>query len=139
MNGERFLLDTFFVIALLNQKDAYHEQAKTFSPRLEAASEVWITEAILVEIGNGLSAINYRAAAASFIKNCYQAPNIRVKTVDTPLLHRALQFYQDRPDKTWGLTDCISFVVMNEEGLTCAVTGDRHFQQAGYRTLLLND
>jgi predicted nucleic acid-binding protein len=42
----------------------------------------------------------------------------------------------ERPDKTWGFTDCISFVVMREEGLTDAVTADVHFVQAGFRALL---
>jgi uncharacterized protein len=56
--------------------------------------------------------------------------------VDTPLLNRALQLYSERPDKTWGLTDCISFIVMWDRGLTDAVTADMHFVQAGFRALL---
>jgi hypothetical protein len=56
MNNERLLLDTVFVQALLNQRDQYHDKAKTFLPRVRDAAEVWITEAILVEIGNALSA-----------------------------------------------------------------------------------
>ncbi|WP_225893949.1 hypothetical protein [Atlanticothrix silvestris] len=52
------------------------------------------------------------------------------------MLIRALQLYNERPDKTWGLTDCISFVVMWEQGLTDAVTADIHFVQAGFRALL---
>ena len=137
MNGERFLVDTFFVLALLNRRDQNHNAAKEFFPRLQTAEEVWITEAILVEIGNALGAIN-RVAAVNFIKNCYEAPNIRVVSVDTPLLHSALQIYQVHTDKTWGLTDCISFVVMKDQNLTDAVTGDKHFEQAGFRTLLYN-
>jgi len=34
------------------------------------------------------------------------------------------------------LTDCISFVVMEESGITEALTGDHHFEQAGFVTLL---
>ena len=99
------------------------------------ASEVWITEAILMEVGNALSAIN-RMAAVAFIRQCYRTSNMRVVTVDTPLLNQALHLYQMRPDKTWGLTDCISFVVMQQQGLTDAVTADNHFSQAGFRILL---
>ena len=50
---------------------------------------------------------------------------------------QALALYQSRTDKTWGLTNCISFVVMQQQNLTDAVTGDRHFVQAGLRTLML--
>ena len=62
---------------------------------------------------------------------------MRVVSVDTSLLLRALELYRTRPDKTWGLTDCISFVVMQDHGLTDAVTPDTHFQQAGFRVLLV--
>jgi uncharacterized protein len=53
------------------------------------------------------------------------------------LLNRALELYSNRQDKTWGLIDCISFVVMSEQSLTDAVTADIHFVQAGFRALLL--
>ena len=42
-----------------------------------------------------------------------------------------------RPDKEWSLTDCISFEVMAELGLTEALTADHHFEQAGFRALLV--
>lgn len=38
----------------------------------------------------------------------------------------------NRPDKNWSLTDCITFVIMREAGLQEALTGDRHFEQAGF-------
>jgi len=40
-------------------------------------------------------------------------------------------------DKTWGLTDCMSMVIMQEQELFIAATADEHFVQAGYRALLL--
>ena len=45
--------------------------------------------------------------------------------------------YRSRRDKEWSLTDCISFVVMEDEGLREALTGDRHFEQAGFVALLV--
>jgi predicted nucleic acid-binding protein len=44
--------------------------------------------------------------------------------------------YASRPDKDWSLTDCISFVLMKELGVSEALTGDHHFQQAGFVALL---
>ena len=135
MSSSRLLLDTVFIQALLNRRDQYHAQAKAFLPQVRAALEVWVTEAVLIEVGNALSAIN-RTAAVQFIQQCYQTANLQVVSVDTRLLTRALQLYHERPDKTWGVTDCISFVVMQEQGLINAVTADEHFVQAGYRALL---
>lgn len=122
-------------ISAQRRRDQYHAQAQAFFPRVRNASEVWVTEAVLIEVGNALSAVNL-TAAVQFIDQCYSTANLRVVTVDTPLLTRALQIYRERPDKTWGLTDCISFVVMQEQDLTDAVTADEHFIQAGYRALL---
>lgn len=136
MSRDRFLLDTTFVQALLNKRDQYHVQAKALLPRVRVAAEVWITEAVLVEIGNALSDFN-RLAAANFIEQCYKTVNMRVVTIDTPLLMRALRLYRERSDKEWGITDCISFIVMQEQGLQEATTADDHFRQAGFRTLML--
>ena len=129
------LLDTAYVQALLNRRDQYHSRARALLPIVREAAEVWVTEAVLVEVGNAMSVFD-RMAAARFISQCYQTPNMRVVSVDTSLVLRALELYRNRSDKSWGLTDCISFVVMAERDLTAAVTSDIHFQQAGYRTLL---
>ena len=55
---------------------------------------------------------------------------------DPALWRRGLALYRTRPDKAWSLTDCISFIVMTDHGLTDALTGDHHFEQAGFRALL---
>ncbi|NEO77925.1 PIN domain-containing protein [Moorena sp. SIO4G3] len=138
MIGERLFLDTAFIQALLNKRDQYHHKALELLPRLKNAKEVWVTEAVLTEVGNALSAVN-RVIAVQFIQQCYETKNIYVVSVDTPLLQRALQLYYDRSDKSWGLTDCISFAVMKEQGLTDALTTDKHFVQAGYRALMLDN
>jgi predicted nucleic acid-binding protein len=134
MNQERLFLDTVFIQALLNKNDQYHTQAKALLIRVKNAVEVWVTEAVLIEVGNALSAVN-RTASVQFINQCYQTDNIKVVSVDTTLLMRALELYHSRQDKDWGLTDCISFVVMKEQGLIYAVTADIHFVQAGFVVL----
>jgi len=47
------------------------------------------------------------------------------------------RLYLDRMDKGWSLTDCISFVIMSERGISEALTTDRHFEQAGFSALLM--
>ena len=44
-----------------------------------------------------------------------------------------------RMDKGGGLTDCTSFIVMQRYDVTDALTTDGHFQQAGFRALLLEE
>ena len=137
-SNERFLIDTAYVQDLLNPRDQYYNVVRKLFSRVENALETWITEAVLIEIANGLSAIN-RSEAAKYTRETYKAPNIIVVSLDTFLISRSLRLYDMRPDKTWGLTDCISFVVMQEQGLTDALTSDKHFIQAGFRALMLEN
>ena len=51
------------------------------------------------------------------------------------ILYERIQLFRQRPDKQWSLTDCISFVVMRRESITEALTGDHHFEQAGFVVL----
>ena len=135
----RLFLDTYYVQALLNPRDSHHTRALALLPQVSQASEVVVTEAIFVEVGNALSASpRLRQLTAAFIRRCYIEANMAVVAVDTALLSRALALFESHADKEWGLTDCISFVVMRERGVADAVTGDRHFQQAGFRALMMH-
>jgi predicted nucleic acid-binding protein len=66
-------------------------------------------------------------------------PSVEIIPLTDQLYFRALQLFQEREDKEWGLTDCISFVVMDDEGITEALTADGHFRQAGFHALLLDE
>jgi predicted nucleic acid-binding protein len=63
-------------------------------------------------------------------------PSVKIIPSDSGLFAAGLKLYEARPDKEGSLADCISFVVMQREGLTDALTGDQHFTQAGFRALL---
>lgn len=133
----RVLVDTAYVQALLNNRDHLHERAKSMFP-LVRSMQKYITESVLVELADGLSNIN-RVGTARFLRMCHEDPTFRVVAVDSALLEEGLGLYESRPDKSWGLTDCISFAVMMRENLTLAPTADRHFVQAGFRALMLEE
>lgn len=131
----QIFLDTAFIQAILNPNDQYHHPAITLLPLVKKAQKVWLTEAILMEVGNALSAVN-RQKVVNFIRQCYQTQNIEVVKIDDALFSQAINLYEAYNDKTWGLIDCISFVVMRENNLSIALTSDHHFIQAGFRALL---
>ena len=56
--------------------------------------------------------------------------------IDLSLDEAAWQLFGNRLDKKWSLVDCAGFVVMQQRGLTDALTTDRHFEQAGFIRLL---
>ena len=74
--------------------------------------------------------------AAQVIDQLRVSSNVRMVTLSDELVRRGLDLYRSRRDMEWSLTDCISFVVMAAEGLAEALTGDRHFEQAGFTALL---
>lgn len=63
-------------------------------------------------------------------------PLVKIVAADRSLFEEGVDSYLNRPDKDGSLTDCISFSVMQREGIREALTGDHHFEQAGFKILL---
>ena len=93
---------------------------------------------VLVEFLNSFSDYGprLRQAAAKAVASLRNLPHILIVPQTSQLFEKALKRYQDMADKSWSLTDCASFLIMEEERLTAALTHDRHFAQAGFQTLL---
>ena len=87
-------------------------------------------------MADALAAPGIRRIVHSFLDQLAADRNARVVEIDAGWRMRGLALFGARPDKSWSLTDCISFVVMAERGITEALTGDHHFEQAGYRALI---
>ncbi|MBW4478965.1 MAG: PIN domain-containing protein [Tolypothrix brevis GSE-NOS-MK-07-07A] len=94
------------------------------------------TEFVLLEVADALCTPASRSQTVTFINSLRLLESVKIIPVSQKLLDEGWAFYSQRPDKGWGLTDCISFVVMIQEGITQAFTSDRHFQQAGFVKLL---
>jgi uncharacterized protein len=63
-------------------------------------------------------------------------PNAILIAPDDSLFEDGIELYEQRSDKDWSLTDCISFVIMEERAISDALTADHHFEQAGFHALL---
>jgi hypothetical protein len=124
---------TFYFLALVNRADEAHSRCRRFSE--DYRGTVVTTAYVLVEVADALAAPAHRVTAAGFIRflQCYG--QVRVVPASEGLLDRGLALCADRPDKGWSLTDCISFVVMQDASLAEALTGGRHFAQAGFRAI----
>ena len=127
-------IDTGYVLALVNTADEYHDRATTAARSVQPP--FLTTEAVLTEIGNGLSRVRWRALGYATIQDLRTDPDIEIIPVDATLFDRAVALYGARLDKEWGLTDCISFIVMQEHDLTQVLTTDKDFSQAGFVNLL---
>jgi uncharacterized protein len=130
-------LDTSFAIALSSVTDQNHLQAVKLANQIEInKTRLVTTQAILLEIGNALSKQRYRAAAIQLLESLETDSSIEVVLLINSLYRSAFNLFKQRKDKEWGLVDCISFIVMQNRGITDALTADIHFQQAGFRALL---
>jgi predicted nucleic acid-binding protein len=93
------------------------------------------TDAIFLESGNKLSA-NYRNEVVELIEQFLASDEIDVIRLTPELFDESLRLYKKHQDKSWGLVDCFSFVVMKQHKVSQALTFDRHFIQAGFQALM---
>jgi len=90
----------------------------------------------MIEVANALAGSAFRDRVVAFVRRLENARWFDVIWSDRQLVEAGLELYARRFDKHWSLTDCISFVVMKQKGITNALTHDHHFKQAGFRVLL---
>ncbi|HSU17232.1 type II toxin-antitoxin system VapC family toxin [Longimicrobium sp.] len=136
MRRTEVLIDTAFAIALLNVDDEHHVAAVTLGTQLRNQVRLVLTRPVCLEIGNAMSDPRRRAQTARFLAGMAADPNVEILPWSESVYSQALALFRSRPDKAWSLTDCTSFVVMRDRGITDALTTDNHFRQAGFQPLL---
>ena len=138
MSERKVFLDTGFAIAMVSPRDVYHGRAIQLADELNAARTAIITtRAVLLEIGAALAKAAYREAAVSLIDLLENDPQVEILPLSDDLFAQAFELFRARTDKEWSLADCLSFVVMRQCGVQAALAADAHFQQAGFKALLL--
>ena len=126
--------DTFFYLALLNPGDSAHAETVKFSRSFKARTLT--TAWVVTEVGDALSAPVQRRLFVDFLDSLRHNPTVTIIPPSGELFESGFNLFSRRPDKAWSMTDCISFATMERYGLTEALTGDRHFEQAGFSALL---
>lgn len=132
-------IDTSYVYAIINPNVQWHAKAVEWQTKVVADDNFLVTtQFVLAEIADGLSAVKYRKSAVEVVRSLIENPKVAIAEASTDLFDHGLELYESRLDKSWGLTDCFSFVTMRIKGLTDALTTDDHFRQAGFNALLLS-
>ena len=126
--------DTVHFIAYWSTGDRWHVRAVAISR--QPPCPLVTTEWVLTEVGDAFSHLAARQKFIRLLDLLREQPDVDIVPSTSDLFQRGTAFFSARPDKEWSLTDCISFVVMNERGITDALTSDHHFEQAGFRILL---
>jgi predicted nucleic acid-binding protein len=127
--------DTYYFLALLDSREKQH--AAALSASRDSALRIVTTEWVLMEFGDAYSDPKDRPDFVALYEALVNHSRVKVVPADTQLMQRGIRLFAGRADKSWSLTDCTSFIVMDDEGIREALTGDRHFEQAGYIALLM--
>lgn len=133
--NKRVFIDTSFIIAIMNPNDQYNALAQKFIHDLFQDYEVWTSEAVLFELGNAFAKTN-RELVNKFVTNLRRSTYVHIIWGNEVLFQKALALYSQHHDKNWSLTDCLSFIIMNENNVHIAYSSDHHFEQAGFQYIL---
>jgi len=137
MSGDLTFVDASGWIALVNANDTLHHQSvRLFEQRLNDGRGFVTSSVVLLEVGNWLSPVPLRRLASGLAERIEHSSRVQVVELTPELYRKGWQHYRERPDKDWGVIDCVSFTIMQEHNIVEALTGDRHFQQAGFVALL---
>lgn len=126
--------DAFYFLAMLNPRDQAHPAVTAINTTLRRplVTTIWV----LSEVADALAATPHRGLFATLLSRLRSNPSMTIVAATDALFDEGVALFDGRSDKRWSLTDCISFVVMHREGITDALTGDHHFEQAGFIAML---
>ena len=129
--------DAGYWIALFNPRDQLHTQALTIGTTLQGRPII-TSQMVLTEFLNHYAALGqpFRQRAVQVVRSLQDDPDVEIVPQTAAQFTAALTRYAQRPDKEWGLTDCASFLIMQEQSITEALAHDDHFSQAGFIPLL---
>ena len=129
--------DAGYFIANLDNRDPLHERARTVAAGLGLFSTV-TTQMVIAEVLNYVSRGGdyLRSLAVQLVRNLEARPDVEIVPQTEAQFRAAVERYAARPDQTWSLTDCASFLVMEQRNITEALAYDRDFEQAGFTALL---
>jgi predicted nucleic acid-binding protein len=129
-------LDTGYVIALEAQDDQRHAEALQHWTQLSARLPPLVTTSyVFDELVTFFNSRNRHAKAIEVGSRLLTSPTVQLVHVDQPLFYSAWRYFAQHADKSYSLTDCISFLVMKQRGIRTALAFDKHFLQAGFEKL----
>jgi predicted nucleic acid-binding protein len=132
----RLFVDTFYLIALSNPRDQWHQRVVVFSQSL-TDYRLYTVEEVLAEFLTFCSTAgtHIRAEAVRTVRDALYDPQWTVFPQSHTSFLEALSLYESRPDKEYSLTDCVSMQTMRREGMAEVLSNDHHFTQEGFRIM----
>ena len=130
-------VDTGYLVAIAHERDQWHAAALAARKRLGSTPLV-TTDEVLVEFLAAFSSAGriLRRQAAKTVRDILTLRSVTVAPQSRESFLGGLERYESREDKEYSLVDCVSMNVMQEKGITRALTNDHHFEQEGFTVLM---
>jgi predicted nucleic acid-binding protein len=131
-----YFADTFYWIALIHPKDAWHAPVLAWTAG-HASAQLVTTNEVLTEVLNWFAARGPagRVLASTAVRAVRADASIHVLPPSAADFDGALALYEARPDKEYSLTDCRSMLALRALGISEVLTNDHHFTQEGFTIL----
>jgi predicted nucleic acid-binding protein len=128
-----YFADTFYWIALVHPRDAWHGRVLAWQMAHPNAHFV-TTEEVLAEVLTWFAPTGPpgRTIAAKMVRGILADVSVQVLPQTTHDFTAALALYESRPDKMYSLADCRSMVGLRALGISDVLTNDHHFTQEGF-------
>ncbi len=132
--------DTFYWLALLNPGDDWH-QTVLHHARQSSDVPIVTTDGVLDEVLNYASTRGtlMRQKALALCRRIMREPTMKIVVYSPELRQLGFSLYEQRPDKAYSLTDCISMIVMQQMNIREVLTHDKHFTQEGFVIIFRDD
>jgi uncharacterized protein len=129
----RLFADSFYWIALIFPRDAFHSAVVSFSRTLHSVRLV-TTDEVLTEVLSHFAGLGpyWRSRVAALVHSVRSNSHVDVLPQTRADFDAALALYEGRPDKGYSLTDCRSMLALRTLNMNEVLTNDHHFAQEGF-------
>jgi hypothetical protein len=131
-----YFLDTSYILSLEIKNDSAHQQVLQNWASLAMFSTFLVTTTyVFDEVVTFFNSRNLHYKAVEIGNRLLESKDIELLEIEGTLFNQGWQYFQKHKDKSYSLTDCLSFIVMQEREIVTALTLDNHFRQAGFQIL----
>ncbi|NET45127.1 MAG: PIN domain-containing protein [Okeania sp. SIO2B3] len=133
---EVYFLDTSYILALeIKNEDAHQQVLQNWNFLAKSQPLLVTTTYIFDKVVTFFNSINLHYKAVEVGNQLLESPDIELINIDKSLFNQGWQYFQKHQDKSYSLTDCLSFIIMKQRKIVTALTLDNHFLQAGFEVL----
>jgi len=130
-------VDTSGLYSLLDRRDSHHAAAAALVAELVIAGTRLVTTDYVIDESCTLTkARSGSAMAFRLLDFVHQTAALDLEWIGADRFDRSERELRKYSDQSFSFTDCTSFVVMRELGITDAITTDAHFRIGGFEVLL---